>query len=242
MPKPKAFKDKTHKNQEKLNLISDMLKLRSDITFELELTFGFSQKQLESRVNKLLSRSGGYRSQEEKELKLKKILIMEENFGCWFIQEERKAILNLCRDIYINLKKANKIYPSYMAEFEERRLNLDRAMSSLDALNGELQYIAESIPADKNRYTALVLRVEKLGNGVKKLRKSDNRFLKHINGATSVSAAKFANVNDNGNANYNNASNSNGVRPDFCNYNKATGSPDVEIQKGEVVPSAKADK
>ncbi len=28
-------------------------------------------------------------------------------------------------------------------------------------------------------------------------------------------AANFANVNNNGNANYNNASNSNGVRPDF---------------------------
>ncbi len=30
-----------------------------------------------------------------------------------------------------------------------------------------------------------------------------------------VSAANFANVNNNGNANYNNASNANGVRPDF---------------------------
>lgn len=31
----------------------------------------------------------------------------------------------------------------------------------------------------------------------------------------SLNAANFANVNNNGNANYNNASNSNGVRPDF---------------------------
>ena len=39
-----------------------------------------------------------------------------------------------------------------------------------------------------------------------------------------VSAANFANVNNNGNANNNNASNSNGVRPDsisitYCFYN-----------------------
>lgn len=33
--------------------------------------------------------------------------------------------------------------------------------------------------------------------------------------AISNTAANFANVNNNGNANYNNASNSNGVRPDF---------------------------
>ena len=32
-----------------------------------------------------------------------------------------------------------------------------------------------------------------------------------------VSATNFANVNNNGNANYNNASNSNGFRPDFGN-------------------------
>ena len=30
-----------------------------------------------------------------------------------------------------------------------------------------------------------------------------------------VSGANFANVNNNGNANYNSASNSNGIRPDF---------------------------
>lgn len=39
-----------------------------------------------------------------------------------------------------------------------------------------------------------------------------------------VSAANFANVNNNGNANYNNASNANGVRPDVtdlrCNAEK----------------------
>ena len=35
-----------------------------------------------------------------------------------------------------------------------------------------------------------------------------------------VSAAYFANVNNNGNANNNNASNSNGVRPDFESEDK----------------------
>ena len=49
-------------------------------------------------------------------------------------------------------------------------------------------------------------------NLIKGWRKADNKFKI---GATSTSAANFANVNNNGNANYNNASNSNGVRPDF---------------------------
>ena len=37
-----------------------------------------------------------------------------------------------------------------------------------------------------------------------------------------VSAANFANVNNNGNANYNNASNGNGIRPDFGNADKSS--------------------
>ena len=51
-----------------------------------------------------------------------------------------------------------------------------------------------------------------LSKQIKGWRKADNKFKI---GATSTSAANFANVNNNGNANYNNASNSNGVRPDF---------------------------
>lgn len=41
---------------------------------------------------------------------------------------------------------------------------------------------------------------------------SSSRLSKRV---ISDSASNFANVNNNGNANYNNASNSNGVRPDF---------------------------
>lgn len=46
-----------------------------------------------------------------------------------------------------------------------------------------------------------------------------------------VSAANFANVNNNGNANYTGASNSNGVRPDSSNLTNGEGgavhSPDI---------------
>ena len=47
-------------------------------------------------------------------------------------------------------------------------------------LQDELQYIAESLPADKNKYMDIVLEVEALFNMIKALRQSDNRFLKHL--------------------------------------------------------------
>jgi len=49
-----------------------------------------------------------------------------------------------------------------------------------------------------------------------------------------VSAANFANVNNNGNANYNNASNANGVRPDFESADKTQRRASTK-PKGKVV-------
>lgn len=67
-----------------------------------------------------------------------------------------------------------------MSEFEERRLEMDRALVCCNKLQDELQYIAETLPADKNRYMAIVLEVEKEFEMIKALRQSDNRFLKHL--------------------------------------------------------------
>lgn len=208
----------------KLETLDLAYDLRARITFELEQSFGYSQKILESRVKKL------QRQHPDPNLEAAKIVKMEEDFGCWFIEHERERMLTLCQDISTNLRKANTIFPSYMSEFEERRLLLDRARAACSALEDELQFIAESIPADKNRYMQIVLDCETIFNKITAIRKSDNRFLKHIKGR-SCNASNFANVNNNGNANYNNASNANGVRPDFSNAQKP-GSP-VSVTKKE---------
>jgi hypothetical protein len=67
-----------------------------------------------------------------------------------------------------------------MAEFEERRLEMDRALICCNKLQDELQYIAETLPADKNKYMNIVLEVQAEFDMIKKLRQSDNRFLKKL--------------------------------------------------------------
>ena len=64
-----------------------------------------------------------------------------------------------------------------MSEFEERRLEMDRAIADCNELQQELQYIAEVLPSDKNKFMNIVLEVDSLHNMIKKLRQSDNRFL-----------------------------------------------------------------
>lgn len=101
----------------------------------------------------------------------------------WLIAKERERVLDLCQGISAHLRAANTIWPDYMVEFSERRLQMDKALECCNMLQDELQAIVEMVPADKNRYTQYVLRIEKIFNMIKKLRQKDNRFLKTIKDA-----------------------------------------------------------
>ena len=98
----------------------------------------------------------------------------------WLIAKERERVLEYCQGISAHLRAANTVWPDYMIEFSERRLQMDKALECCNMLQDELQAIVEMVPADKNRYTQYVLRIEKIFNMIKKLRQKDNRFLKTI--------------------------------------------------------------
>lgn len=156
----------------------------------------------------------------------------------WLIAEERKRVLNACQNISVHLRLANTIWPTYWNEYTERRLELDRALGECNALQDELQSIVIMIPANINRYTQISLEINKCYNLIKRLRQSDNRFIKKLKDTPvgySCSSANFGNVNSNGNLNGNNgASNVNGVRRDFTDQTTEKGSSLVN-GKGDVV-------
>lgn len=56
-------------------------------------------------------------------------------------------------------------------------------MECCNKLQDELQYIAETLPADKNKYMRIVLDIEALFKMIKSLRQADNRFKKHLKDA-----------------------------------------------------------
>ena len=105
---------------------------------------------------------------------------VEDSFSSWFIKRERDRVADFCQGITEHLRAANTIWPTYMNEFEERRLEMDRALVCCNKLQDELQYIAETLPADKNKYMNIVLDIQNLFEKIKALRHSDNRFLKKI--------------------------------------------------------------
>ena len=140
-------------------------------------TFGYSQKRLEAHIKKMTAFIG---DEFEREKMSNTIREVEDSFSSWFIKRERDRVADFCQGITEHLRAANTIWPTYMNEFEERRLEMDRALVCCNKLQDELQYIAETLPADKNKYMNIVLDVQNLFEKIKALRHSDNRFLKKI--------------------------------------------------------------
>ena len=89
---------------------------------------------------------------------------------------------NLSRDIPLHLRAANSIWPSCQLELDARRLELDKAIAACWMLMDELQYVAETLPADFNKFTKLALKIEELVNKIKALRKSDAKRFKQMEG------------------------------------------------------------
>lgn len=151
--------------------------LRRRITTELLTSFGYSEKKLEEHVRKV---TAYIKDKEERKARQEMLLAMMQEFSMWLIEYERDDIADITREISRHLRQANSIWPNYYTEYIERRLELDRARECCNALQDELQYIAEQLPADKNRYMGIVLDIEEIYNKIGSLRQSDNRFLDDI--------------------------------------------------------------
>ena len=164
---------KSSKN-EGFEVLRDTILIRRKVTNVMRVLFLQFQKRLENFERNLTELTN-----EEEILKIKEEL-RTERFNFWLIKEECKTTASKCSELMSSLRTANTIWPLYMAEFLERRVCMDRALGACNALQDELQYIAEEVYADKNKFTALMLDIESLFKKIKSVRQADNRFLKEL--------------------------------------------------------------
>ncbi len=202
---------KAKRKSSQFEVFHHFYKTRKEITDLLLRDFGYDLERAEKRVAKLFGGKPYEELTPEEKVRYDKLKAKNEAFDNWFIEDERKCIVDCLREITKEVFTANSIYPTVMEELVERRLCQDRAIGQCYRLTQELQYAIETLPVDVNKYLRFADMIQTEINLIKGWRKSDNKFKRAI----SDSASNFANVNNNGNANYNNASNSNGVRPDF---------------------------
>lgn len=205
---------KAKRKESQFEVFHHFYKMRKEVTNLLLNDFGYDLSRANKRAEKCIGKPVEEMNTEEQKRYAKR-LSKNIAFDKWFVKNERKTVLNVMRDITSEMFVANSIYPQYPDELIERRLHQDRAIGLCYVLAQELQYAIETLPVDINKLTRFTEMIQTEVKLLKGWRKSDNKFKRAFSDNLTVSGANFANVNNNGNANYNNASNSNGVRPDF---------------------------
>ena len=202
---------KSKRKASQFEVFNHFYKMRKEVTDLLLRDFGYDLERAEKKAMKMFGDKTYEELTPEEKARYEKLMAKNKAFDEWFIADERQTVVDCLRSICEEVFVANSIYPTCMEELIERRIHQDRAIGQCYRLTQELQYAIETLPVDVNKYLRFADLIQTEINLLKGWRKSDNKFKRAI----SDSASNFANVNNNGNANYNNASNSNGVRPDF---------------------------
>lgn len=153
-------------------------KIRTVITDLALRKFG-----LKEYVEKPKSETYSKWSQQQKDGYDKSIAKNKERYEAfieWFIPDEQKSILNLCRNMIHEIFLANEIYPQHLCECDERRLHQDLAIGYCENLIQELQYVITTLHVNIEKYETITKMIVHEQQLIKGWRKSDNKVRKKI--------------------------------------------------------------
>lgn len=157
-----------------------LTELRKLIT-ELAINdFGYDRTKVEKKIDHFAE----WCKCENRDEIVERMRKKNESFYEDFVQEETTITRKILRDAVAEFEMGNSIFPSgeaLMEEYIEKRLHLDKAVGHLFILIQELQYIAETLPGDKNRYEQLIKQTKKEISLIKGVRRAANKFLKKDN-------------------------------------------------------------
>lgn len=144
-------------------------------------------------------------------------------FPSWFTEHAQNRIFNKCEDIVDDIVRANSFHPLIDKEWERRRVLQGDAISICKSLYQDLQTIPRHFSVNLNWYTDVldcidheIALIEAWRTGDNAIRNKKGLPVKDydLKKGGQLKAANFCNSNRNGNANYNDASNTNiRVRP-----------------------------
>ena len=93
-----------------------------------------------------------------------------------FISSRSTNLERLTDSLIYHIKVANSIYPKCMAEWEERRVSIGKAVGTCYAILTNLQRVMIRLRVPDNKYTDDIKNVIKMINSLKAWRKSYNRL------------------------------------------------------------------
>lgn len=129
---------KSKRKPSQFEVFHHLNKVRKAVTDLLLRDFGYSKRKAAQRLEKKFSgRSYEELTDVEKEI-YDHFRKQQEAFDTWFIEDERKAVVDCLRSIGEHVYTANSIYPTYYEELVERRVHQDLAIGQCYRLVQEL--------------------------------------------------------------------------------------------------------
>lgn len=93
-----------------------------------------------------------------------------------FIDTRSYTLERLTDALLYHIKIANSIYPTCMAEWNERRVSMGKAIGVCYAILTNLQRIMMRLRVPDNKYTEDIKNIDKMINSLKAWRRSDNKL------------------------------------------------------------------
>jgi hypothetical protein len=140
-----------------------------------KLEFYHTARKLREDITNLLLRDFGVRDKVRK-IKTEEnlhVTIIEE-YPEWLIVSFRQNIMNILRNLLMNITAGNTIYPVTLDELRIRRQYQSAAIINCEQLLQEMQYCADILPVKLEKFLIYVDNIELEIRLLKGWRKSDN--------------------------------------------------------------------
>lgn len=154
---------KNMRNLSSMEFYKKAIELRKNISLWLMKDFGYKRNPRSvQRVIKNIS-------EEDKQI-IDDIFIKygksvnkeyESVYPEWFVDFERKVIMEIMQNMMINITHANSIYVSSEAEFDARRMFQSNAIADCYCLYHEIQYITTIFPTNLNNLVLILDDIER---------------------------------------------------------------------------------
>lgn len=100
----------------------------------------------------------------------------------YLMQNFKSRVDQLASQLTSNVRAANSLYPTSMAEYERRREYQNNAIVNCEQLIKELQRVVEIFEVDINLYNRYVKAIDREIDLIKKWRQRDNKIKSHLQG------------------------------------------------------------
>ena len=98
----------------------------------------------------------------------------------WVIEKLRNAIWSHLDDVIDHITYAYSVWPTCKAEYNHRRVEMDRSISACECLKKDLEGAIDILPVNAEKYVPYVEKIDKEIALIKGWRKTDNKRFKDL--------------------------------------------------------------